>query len=67
MNGDKEKLTESNSVSISDVIADNEENRFEMLNDMVVAQTLQDEDSLMKLMEKYVQTDYVVNQMFTLR
>ena len=67
ISGDKEKLTESNSVSISDVIADNEENRFEMLNDMVVAQTLQDEDSLMKLMEKYVQTDYVVNQMFTLR
>ncbi|MDO5574271.1 MAG: DUF5717 family protein [bacterium] len=67
MNGDKEKLTESNSVSISDVIADNEENRFELLNDMVVAQTLQDEDSLMKLMEKYVQTDYVVNRIFTLR
>ena len=67
MNGEKEKLTESNSVSISDVIADNEETRFDLLNDMVVAQTLQDEDSLLKLMQKYVQTDYVAGRIFTLR
>ena len=66
-NGEKEKLTESNSVSIADVISDNDETRFDMLNDMMVAQTLQDEDSMLKLMSKYAQTDYVVNQVFTIR
>lgn len=67
MNGEKEKLTESNSVSIADVISDNKEARFDLLNDMVVAQTLQDEDSLLKLMDKYAQTDYVVKEIFTIR
>ena len=66
-NGEKEKLTESNSVSIADVISDNDETRFDMLNDMMVAQTLQEEDSMLKLMSKYAQTDYVVNQVFTIR
>ncbi len=67
MNGEKEKLTESNSVSVSDVISENNETRFDLLNDMVVAQTLQDEDSMFKLMDKYVQTDYVTSRIFTVR
>ncbi len=66
-NGEKEKLTESNSVSISDVISDQDETRFDLLNDLMVAQTLQDEDSLMKLMGKYIQTDYTVDRLFTIR
>ena len=63
--GEKEKLTESNSVSISDVVADNDETRFDLLNDMVVSQTLKDEDTLLKLMDKYVKTDYLAEQIFT--
>ena len=64
---DREKLTESNTVSISDVVSDNEETRFDLLNDMVVAQTLQDEDTLLNLMEEYARKDFIVKEIFTIK
>jgi len=63
---DKEVLTESNTVSVSDVVGDSDEARFDLLNDIVVSKTLQDEDTLLKLMDKYARTDYLVSCVFTI-
>ena len=64
--GGGEQLTVSDSVSISDAVAENNESRYSLLNDMVVSKTLQDDDTLMKLMEEYVEADYFTEQIFTL-
>lgn len=64
--GGSEQLTISDSVSISDAVAEGNESRYSLLNDMVVSKTLQDDDTLMKLMEEYVEADYFTEQIFTL-
>lgn len=65
--GGREQLTVSDSLSISDVSTVETESRYSMLNDMVVSKTLRDDETLMKLMEEYVQADYFTEQIFTIR
>ena len=64
--GGQEQLTVSDSVSISDAVAEGNDSRYSLLNDMVVSKTLQDDDTLIKLMEEYVEADYFTEQIFTL-
>ncbi len=62
----REELTVSDSVSVSDAVAEEKESRYTLINDMVVSKTLQDDDTLMKLMEEYVGADYFTEQVFTI-
>ena len=63
--GGKELLTFSDSVSVSDVIAEERESRYSILNDMVVSKTLQDDDTLMHLMEEYVEAECFTERIFS--
>lgn len=61
-----EQLTESGTISKSDVSREAGESRFVLLNDIVLSKTLQDYETLDRLMEEYVQKDYMVSQLFEL-
>ncbi len=61
----RESLTFSDSVSISDVVSAGRESRYDLLNDMVVSKTLQDEDTLIQLMEEYVIDETFTDKVFT--
>ncbi len=60
-----EEVTFSDAVSISDTVADGRESRYGLLNDMVVSRTLQDDDTLMQLMEEYVRDECFTDRAFT--
>ncbi len=60
-----ESLTFSDSVSVSDVVSAGRESRYDLLNDMVVSKTLQDEDTLIQLMEEYVIDECFTDKVFT--
>ncbi|HCM92813.1 MAG TPA: hypothetical protein DIS78_09645 [Lachnospiraceae bacterium] len=60
-----EALTFSDSVSISDAVSAGRESRYDLLNDMVVSKTLQDEDTLIQLMEEYVIDECFTDKVFT--
>ena len=64
--GGREQLTVSDTVRISDTASEGDESRYSLLNDMVVSKTLQDDSTLIKLMEEYVEADYFTEQIFTL-
>ena len=59
-----EELTFSDAISISDVVSDGRESRYGLLNDMVVSKTLQDDDTLMELMEEYVRDECFTDRVF---
>ncbi len=61
----REQLTFSDSISIADSVGDGTESRYTLLNDMVVSRTLQDNDTLLKLMEEYVEADDFTANIFT--
>ena len=63
--GGREELTFSDSISISDAVAEGRESRYAMLNDMVVSKTLQDDDTLIQLMEEYVRDECFADRVFT--
>ncbi|MCR5420587.1 MAG: DUF5717 family protein [Lachnospiraceae bacterium] len=60
-----EMFTFSDSVSISDKVTEGMISRYGLLNDMVVAKTLQDDDTLMQLMEEYVKEECFAENVFT--
>lgn len=62
----REMLTLSDSVSISETSSDGTDSRYNLLNDMVVARTLQDDVTLMDLMEEYVEEDFFAEQVFNI-
>lgn len=64
--GGREQLTVSDTVRISDTASEGGESRYSLLNDMVVSKMLQDDSTLIKLMEEYVEADYFTGQIFTL-
>lgn len=55
--GGREMLTLSDSVSIEETVNDGTDSRYNILNAMVVAKTLQDDATLMELMQEYVEQD----------
>ena len=63
--GGEEYLTFSDSVSVSDNVVEGGGSRYAMINDMVVAKTLQDDDTLMQLMEEYVREECFAKRAFT--
>jgi len=65
--GGREMLTHSDSISVSDTGLNAGESRYSILNDMVVSKTVSDEDTLLKLMQEYVEADSFARKVFTLR
>ena len=62
----EELLTESASIQKSDISRDSFDSRFNEVNDIVIAQTLQDYDTVDKLLYDYHKHAYVIDKMFTL-
>ena len=62
----REMLTLSDSISIEETINDGTDSRYNILNSMVVAKTLQDDATLMDLMQEYVEEDAFVEKVFNI-
>ncbi len=65
--GGSEQLTESASIQKSDVGGWNLESKFYLINDICISNTLQDYDTVDKLLEEYERTEYMKNGLFGLR
>lgn len=63
----KEQLTESASISKSDILQDEEEDRFGMINGIVIGKTLQDYNTVDSLLEEYFRKEYMTSRIFALR
>lgn len=64
--GEKEEITCSGSISRSDQEADVPGSRFQMLNDMVTAEALQDYDTVDQMLMEYEKTDVMQRELFDL-
>lgn len=62
----EELLTESASISKSDISRDINNSRFTEINDIVIAKTLQDYDTVNNLLLDYNKHDYVIKNLFKL-
>lgn len=62
-----EQLTESNSISKSDISREISESRFNAINDIVIAKTLQDYDTTDNLIYEYFKREYMIKNLFKLQ
>ena len=62
-----EQLTESGSLQKSDIMNDNPDSKYEIINDMMISMTLQDDDTLDHLIEEYYRREYLDHRLFTLQ
>lgn len=63
----EEQLTESGNIQKSDIVSEYHSNRYETINDIMISKTLQDYDTLDKLLEEYYRREYWNAQMFHLQ
>lgn len=63
----EEQLTESGSISKSDIAREITESRFSEINDIVISKTLQDYDTAQNLIMEYTRKEFVVNKLFGLQ
>ena len=64
--GEKEEITGSGSISCGDMESDTQGSRFRMLNDTVIAEALQDYDTVEQMLMEYEQTDRMQKELFNL-
>ncbi len=62
----QQRLTFSDAISISETNFSEDTSRYNLLNDMVVATTLQDDETVFRLMEEYAEADYFAEHAFTI-
>ncbi|MCM1386334.1 MAG: DUF5717 family protein, partial [Bacillus sp. (in: Bacteria)] len=60
-----EQLTQSGTINVSDSNAPHTLSRFHMLNDIMIGKTLQDYDTVDKLLEEYYKKDFMADKLFT--
>lgn len=60
----KEELTVNSSVSRSDIMHEEGDSRFGLINDIMTGQTLQDYDTVDNLLEEYFKKEYIVSEIF---
>lgn len=65
--GENEQLTASASLQKSDMGGWNLESKFNLLNDICISNTLQDYETVDKLLEEYEHTEYLKNGLFRLK
>lgn len=63
----QEKLTQSGTVNRSDTGQESGEGRFSLLNDIMTGKTLQDYDTVDRLLHEYFRQDYIVDKLFRAR
>ncbi len=64
----RNEITESNSVSRNDMGNNNSpSDRFRLLNDIMISQTLQDYETVKSLLEEYIRTDFMQQRLFGFR
>ena len=62
----QQQLTESANVQKSDGQRDEEDNKFHLINDILIGKTLIDYDTLDSLLEEYYSREYYNEQLFSL-
>jgi hypothetical protein len=62
----REELTESGTLQKNDFSDSAQESRFELINDMVISKSMQDYDTLDRLMEEYFKREYFNGELFKL-
>jgi len=62
--GGVEQFTESETRSLTETAGDSDNNRYSLVNDIAVADTLKDYDTTMRLLEEYKYKEYLVNSIF---
>ena len=62
----EEQLTESGNIQKSDIGSDIRASRFNEINDIVIAHTLQDYETYEHLLYEYKRREYIVNRLFTM-
>lgn len=65
--GGNEQLTESASIQKSDMGSWNLESKFNLVNDICISNTLQDYETVDKLLEEYEHTEYLKNGLFRIK
>lgn len=65
-NGRREEITGSGSISCGEMDSDVRGGRYHMLNDIVIAEALQDYDTLDQMLLEYEKTDAIQNGLFRL-
>lgn len=63
----EEQLTESGTLQRSDIRGKEAESRYHLVNDIVISRTLQDYDTMEKLLEEYYRKEYFCNRLFELQ
>jgi len=63
----KSQLTESAAIQKNDIDKTPQGTRYDLVNDIAIAQTLQDYDTIDDMMKDYKRTEYLFNKLFTLR
>ena len=64
--GNQVEVTESNRIMGNDMYAEDDESRYNMLNQMLISNTLQDDASLFKMMKQYRGYEEVTQKVFKL-
>lgn len=63
----EEQLTESGTLQRSDIRGKEMESRYHLVNDIVISRTLQDYDTMEKLLEEYYRKEFIGSRFFKLR
>ena len=63
----EEQLTESGTLQRSDIRGKEMESRYHLVNDIVISKTLQDYDTMEKLLEEYYRKEFFNSRFFKLR
>ena len=66
-NDGEEKLTESGTLQKNDDGGRDEDSRYRLINDIAVAKSLQDCDTMDDLLEEYYRKDYLGGRLFALK
>ena len=62
----EEQLTQSDTIQKSELTQESDESKFYQINDMMIAKTLQEHETVDKLLEEYYHKAFVTKGMFTL-
>ena len=64
---ERRTLTESGSLQKSDIMNESPDSKYEIINDMMISMTLQDDTTLDHLIEEYYRREYLDHRLFTLQ
>lgn len=64
---EEEKVVESGRILRSETLQQNGESRYDMINDILISKAMQDEKTLQVVLDKYLKTAYMVQEIFTVK